>query len=237
MKSISVVLAVYGKSDFLKEQIDSIRRGNRIPDEIVLYIDKHPTNNFSDTELSQLANGLNIKIFRADNNLGPAESFRRGIIQSSGDILCLCDQDDVWSESKLSVIANCHKYSDATVHQGVIIGTSDLYNKNELLYKRDPAKRSFFRLLKQNNVFGCTMSIKGELAREIASKTKFYPMHDWILILVLKLYSLKLYFIEEPLFYYRRHSENLTQLKSQNSLLVQIKFRLTVCVNLIRYVF
>ena len=236
MTSVSVVMAVYGRSKYLPYQISSICAGYRLPEELILFIDKHPFENYSDRELNQMAKGLKIKICRSESNLGPAESFRRGIIQSSGEILCLCDQDDIWSKSKLKVVVKSHKDADATIHQGKVIRSNNLDDSQGLMYEGDPTKSSFFGQLVKNKIFGCTMSIRGDLGRSIARKTKFSPMHDWILILILKLSRANVKFISDPIFSYRRHNDNFTQLKSQNSLFLRIKFRLRLCLNLIRYV-
>ena len=59
-------------------------------------------------------------MYENDKNVGYALNFKRGIEKANGDILFLCDHDDVWFGNKLSDIVSIFENNDKIN----LIGTS-----------------------------------------------------------------------------------------------------------------
>ena len=100
---ISVAIAAYRGEKFIGEQLASIAAQTRVPDEVVVCDD-------SPDDLTEMAvNGfrdlLNIRYFRNTPALGVAANFNKALALASGDLVFLCDQDDLWYPDKVSVMS------------------------------------------------------------------------------------------------------------------------------------
>jgi hypothetical protein len=110
---ISIALATFNGAAFLGEQLDSIRRQSLQPDELIVSDDN------SSDETVEIARRFAREVaFKVTVDAHPKlanynENFVRAIGQCTGDIVALCDQDDVWAENKLAVASA--EFRDATV--------------------------------------------------------------------------------------------------------------------------
>ena len=96
---ISVALATYNPdSNFLKQQIDSLLSQTYKNIEIIISDDCSNNNAIESLNLNKYTN---IKIHKNKNNLGFVRNFERVISMCSGEIIFLCDQDDVWHATKI----------------------------------------------------------------------------------------------------------------------------------------
>lgn len=100
---ISVALAAYKGEKFIGEQIASLLEQTLLLDEIVITDD-------SPDELTEKAvkkfSDPRIRYFRNDKQLGVNRNFERAISLCSGEIIFLCDQDDVWKKDKIEKMVN-----------------------------------------------------------------------------------------------------------------------------------
>ncbi|MBQ7394595.1 MAG: glycosyltransferase [Lentisphaeria bacterium] len=94
--TISVVLACYRGEPYLARQLESLLNQSMVPDEILLCDD-------SPDSLSRelAAQYPRVRILVNDPPLGVAANFARGIAEAQGDLIFLCDQDDVWLPDKI----------------------------------------------------------------------------------------------------------------------------------------
>jgi hypothetical protein len=98
---VSVVMATYNGARFLTEQLESLKRQSRLPDELVVYDDCS-----SDRTRDMLADAarefpFKVVILHGERNVGVNGAFQRAIEASSGDIVFFCDQDDIWWTNKV----------------------------------------------------------------------------------------------------------------------------------------
>ena len=101
--TVSVAMATYNGGRFLQEQLDSIRRQTRLPDELVV-CDDGSTDDTVDILRRFAADApFKVVIDAHGQHLGFTPNFLRAIGQCAGEIVALCDQDDVWDERKLAV--------------------------------------------------------------------------------------------------------------------------------------
>jgi len=100
--SLSVALCTYQGARFLPQQLDSIAAQTRIPDELVVCDDGS-----TDATLRLIAEFAAVAPFpvrvheHVGAPLGPARNFERALRLASGDVIALCDQDDVWPAQRL----------------------------------------------------------------------------------------------------------------------------------------
>lgn len=104
---LSVVLCTYNGEAFLGEQLDSLLAQTRLPDEIVVGDDGSIDGTVAllesfVTRAGQC--GVDARLVRQRVNLGFVGNFSATMRAATGDLLFLCDQDDVWSSRKLEVM-------------------------------------------------------------------------------------------------------------------------------------
>lgn len=98
---VSIAMAVYNGSMYLKEQLDSIERQTIKPDEIVIVDDS--SSDPSDDIIASFIEHSNIavKYIKHEINKGYGMTFFDAIMMTSGDVIFLSDQDDIWAENKI----------------------------------------------------------------------------------------------------------------------------------------
>jgi glycosyltransferase involved in cell wall biosynthesis len=109
MKSLtlSIVLCTYQGERFLWQQLESLLTQTRLPDEIVVGDDASVDGSWAilqDFAVSAQSRGVRVKLLRQPVNSGYIANFSTTLREASGDILFLCDQDDVWHPTKLADI-------------------------------------------------------------------------------------------------------------------------------------
>lgn len=99
---ISIVMTTYNGEKYVKEQLDSIRVQTRKADEVLIFDDQS-----SDKTVKIIQNYIddnklnNWKITVNAVNKGWRKNFFEGIQETSGDVIFLCDQDDIWVSDKI----------------------------------------------------------------------------------------------------------------------------------------
>lgn len=110
---ISIALATFNGAAFLGEQLDSIKRQSLQPDELIICDDSSTDNTVEVAQRFAREAGFKV-VVDAHPKLGTYnENFVRAIGQCTGDVVALCDQDDVWAENKLAAAAA--EFRDPTV--------------------------------------------------------------------------------------------------------------------------
>ncbi len=205
----SVAIAAYNGEKYIVEQLNSILRQLGPEDEIIISDDGS-----SDRTLELIAGfcSAQIKVFQNPGK-GIISNIENAIRNTSGDIIFLCDQDDVWLPDKVSIIKK--RFLESRVNLVV----SDAYIVNENLevledsfFKLMNSGSGFFKNFVKNTFIGCCIAFKKELKDIVLPFPQNIPMHDsWIGLLA----ELKgeVLFIPEKLIYYRRHGDNATVLK------------------------
>ena len=113
-KKICVAIATYNGVSHLEEQLDSIAMQTVVPDEIVISDDgsKDGTmiaaRRFAETH----QNAVNTKIITDNPRHGIGGNFEWAIKHTTGDIIFICGQDDVWLPEKVHHVAEVFLQSD-----------------------------------------------------------------------------------------------------------------------------
>lgn len=103
MLSTSVVISVFNGSNYLVEQLDSIRNQSIAPNEVLIIDDCSTDGSFEIINNYIEHYHLSWKLFRNDNNEGFRANFRHLASMASSDLVFFCDQDDVWHYQKIEI--------------------------------------------------------------------------------------------------------------------------------------
>ncbi len=110
---ISIALATFNGAAFLSEQLESIKRQSLRPDQLIVCDDSSTDETVAIASNFARDAGFEVIIDVHPKLANYNENFVRAIGQCTGDVVALCDQDDVWSENKLAVATA--EFRDETV--------------------------------------------------------------------------------------------------------------------------
>lgn len=101
---ISIAMATYNGEDYLKEQLHSFLKQTSRPNELVVSDDAS-----TDTTLSIVSEAANpgefeFVLHQNASQLGYAQNFNKALGLTTGDVVFLSDQDDVWLDAKIATI-------------------------------------------------------------------------------------------------------------------------------------
>ena len=99
---ISVILATYNGSEFLKEQLDSIRNQTVTPSEVII-CDDSSTDDTADIVKEYIASNqlVNWKFFENSHNIGHYNTFLKLVSLAEEPYVFFSDQDDIWLLDKI----------------------------------------------------------------------------------------------------------------------------------------
>ena len=228
---ISVCMASYNGSKYIKIQIKSILIQLAKDDQLVIVDDFSSDNTLSIIESFK---DSRIKLFKNTKNVGVVGTFNRALNKTNGEIIFLCDQDDEWLDNKVSFIKNFFISNDIdmVVHDAKIMQGGSIVTNS--LFGQIGSSSGLFKNIYSNSYTGCCMAFRRTILRKILPiPNKKGIFHDaWIGILA-KFYKFKVIFIATPLIVYNRHESNVSTMK-RRSVLKIIPDRINLIIALIQ---
>lgn len=219
---ISVVIAAYKGEKYIEEQLRSILPQLGDGDEIIIS-DDYPAGLTKE------------RIHRIDDRRikyieGPAKglirNFEHALQNAKGDIIFLCDQDDVWMPGKVSkCVALIEKGNDLVLHDALVTD-GELKDKGITAFALHRTNTSYIKNIVQNTFVGCCMVFTRQVAQSVLPFPENLPMHDWWIALAAIKMGYRVALLNESLIKWRRHDENFTGGKT--TLMQKIKWRLTI---------
>lgn len=100
--TLSLVIATYNGARFLREQLDSIYQQTHLPDEVVVCDDGSTDGTVAILEEYKQRYGLIYAVNK--QSLGVNGNFFKAMALCTGDVISICDQDDIWFPNKLEVL-------------------------------------------------------------------------------------------------------------------------------------
>lgn len=203
---ISVALAAYKGEKYICAQLASILPQLAAEDEIIVSDDLPG----GETEKAVKALGDSRIKYIPGPGKGVCKNFENALAACSGDIIFLCDQDDVWRENKVARVAAEFKNGaslvlhDASVTDGQLNITAPSY------FEIHGVSTDLKKTLLCNTYPGCCMAFDRRLLNQALPLPKDVPMHDWWLALVAMKKKMSISVIREPLILWRRHGDNVT---------------------------
>lgn len=203
-EKVSVAMAACNGEKYIGEQVNSILCQLRPEDELVVSMDPSADETY---KILKAIDDDRIRVLEGPGK-GVVKNFENAIWHTTGDIILLSDQDDVWMPDKVAVMKEKLKDNLLVVHDAVILG-SELDGKSYSEVHR--SKAGYIQNLIRNSFIGCCMGFRSELKPVILPFPDMVPMHDhWIGLAAYKTGKVK--FIPDRLIQYRRHGENQTQM-------------------------
>jgi len=229
---ISVCVATYNGEKYIQEQIDSILANISSDDELVIS-DDGSTDNTLNIIKTYCFKNKNIKVLNGPK-LGVVKNFENAIKNSSGDIIFLSDQDDIWCDNKVEVIKEVFKKDKScsmVVHDAEVVDDRGKIIFSSFFSFRN-SREGLLKNIYKNSYIGCCMAFKREVFDLSYPFASNLPMHDWWLGLVADL-KFKSVFINDKLIKYRRHRNNVSNMH-RFPLSVMIKNRIILLKELLK---
>ncbi len=230
---ISVCLAAYEDDVYLEDQIVSILDQLNSDDEIIISDDSLTKRVY---EVCRKINDNKIKYIKGPRE-GVIKNFENALKNSSGEIIFLSDQDDIWLKDKVYDCVNSLKKYDLVLTNAIVVD-ENLDIIDELLFKKDLKYLNIFSTICKNKFIGCCMAFNRKILDESLPFPVNIPMHDWWIGLI-GLSKGKVFYNHQPYIKYRRHQHVLTntQGKSRFKIITRILFRLKLIKSLLLTIF
>lgn len=229
MDRISVCMATYNGQRFIERQLNSILAQLGKDDELIISDDSSTDDTL---KIIERFDDPRIRLYPFQKFRNAIFNFENAINKSSGDIIFLADQDDLWYEKKVEIMCQELQNYDLVVCNSTIIDENDnvIGNSYFELINSGPG---LFKNFKSNTYLGCCIAFRRAIINKALPFPKDIPMHDiWFGFVADLFYKVK--FIPQKLHAYRKHKGNLTDSSSGLSKyrpMQKIKFR----INLIKY--
>jgi glycosyltransferase involved in cell wall biosynthesis len=228
-------MAAYNGGAFVEAQLKSILSQLKENDEVVIVDDRS-----TDGTLERVARlgDPRIRLLEHEKNAGVVTTFEDALRSATGDILFLCDDDDLWTPTKVQrfIMAFAGRPDVEIVQSRVrLIDENDRPLSDSRINRRGRFLSGFWRNLYMNHYQGSAMAIRASLlGRVLPFPARKGFLHDAWIGTRNDLLGGKVAFIDEDLLLYRRHFSNVSRTKP---LLKQIQTRLALLLAHVAYAF
>jgi glycosyltransferase involved in cell wall biosynthesis len=227
-------MASFNGSKYIVCQLESILMQINFDDEIIVIDDAS-----TDDTIYKIKNlkDTRVKLFQNTDNVGVIGSFERAIRLAQGELIFLSDQDDEWLPNKVNKILNAfsenHEITLCLTDANIIDGDDDV-KENTYFQRRGKFERGVVSNILKNKYLGCAIAFKKSLVVDILPIPHTIPAHDMWIGLINEIYG-KTFYIDEPLFHYRRHSENVSSMTHAN-IITMVRWRIMLVYQLAKRV-
>ena len=229
---ISVCMATYNGARFLREQLDSVLNQLSADDELVISDDGSTDGTL---DIIKSYGDSRIRLYYATRQ-NVVLNFENALKQATGELIFLCDQDDIWFGDKVEKCV-CHLKKYALVFSNAAMFHGKNTEETELFFKDSKKKTGVLSNLAKVKFLGATIAFRRSVLERALPFPRNLAMHDIWLGLIAET-TASTHYIDEPLIYYRRHENtaSTTGHKSKNSLYTKMKIRWDLVVNLCKRV-
>ncbi|WP_157005793.1 glycosyltransferase family 2 protein [Agromyces laixinhei] len=221
--TISVALGTHNGAVFLTEQLESILAQSRPVDEIVISDDASTDGTLELAKRVIAARGAGgpapaLVALSNPTALGVTANFERALRAASGDLVVLCDQDDIWHVDRIAIAVEhflerpeldlVHADARLVDGDGAPLGSTlfeTLYVSDaELAAERDG--RAFEVLMRRNVVTGATTMLTARLVARAQPFPDSWVHDEWLAMIAA--IGGGVVAVERPLIDYRQHGGN-----------------------------
>jgi glycosyltransferase involved in cell wall biosynthesis len=228
---ISIALASYNGQKYILEQLESFSSQSKLPDEVVISDDCSTDETIALIRKFSLSAPFVVRLYLNEVNLGYAQNFANALSKTTGDLIFLSDQDDVWFPNKINDIYNIAISSEALL----IMNDAEITDSN--LNPTGYTKLNQIKSMGFNSnkfVMGCCAAIKRDLLDLTLPIDSSFPAHDTWISWFAEFMGLKLV-CSEIMQYYRRHEFNESQYSANkvvnDSHLTKLWYRVKLAAN------
>lgn len=215
---VQVLMSTYNGEKYIEEQIQSLINNQKDDIQLNLMIrdDGSSDNTIPIIKNIQKKNQMLIELIE-DINVGVTKSFLKLIeMAPEADLYFFCDQDDVWSSDKISIIETFVKKNEQPTAyvSGYYLTDAELNVQSEWIPSKN-TENSLLQILFANMVPGCVMGFnrsfvggnEEEYARGCSDCMRYMRWQQHIAV------ANSIY--EKPLVYYRQHGNNVEGVHSK----------------------
>jgi glycosyltransferase involved in cell wall biosynthesis len=224
---ISVAMCTYNGERFLPEQLASIAKQTRPPDELVVCDDKSTDRTVEIIRGFSASATYSVRIFENQQNLGFIANFERAIQLCTGDLIALCDQDDSWYPMRLE---RCEQEFAANPEVGLVFSDADIIDDQDQSTgmrlwqnfgfvgerKQRLLAGDYTVFAKNRFVTGATVMFRSRLRENCLPIGSGWLHDEWIAATAAAVADLMP--IDSPLIRYRRHTAQQVGLSPGSSL-------------------
>jgi glycosyltransferase involved in cell wall biosynthesis len=212
---ISVAMCTFNGELFLPQQLASIAKQTRLPDELVVCDDGSTDRTVELIRNFAASATYPVRIFENPKNLGFIANFERAIQLCTGDLIALCDQDDSWYPIRLE-----HSEQEFAAHPevGLVFSDADIIDDQDQLtgtrlwqnfgFEGERKQRllagDYTVLAKNRFVTGATVMFRSRLRENCLPIGSGWLHDEWIAATVAAVADVMP--IASPLIRYRQHA-------------------------------
>jgi glycosyltransferase involved in cell wall biosynthesis len=221
---VSIAMTTYNSEIFVQEQLLSLFHQTHQPDEVIIF-DDHSQDNTPHI-VAQFIEQKGLKNWHLSinqQNIGFIENFYNAIQATTGDVIFLCDQDDVWHDNKIeemvavlkanpqiAVLNTAVRLMDEN-EKGLSIKHKKGWSNENMLYRKVKENElvSFdFKFLSRRNISpGCSLCFSKKTKELFLGNKQNTIPHDWFINMLGSLQQ-GTFFYNLILTSYRIHQQN-----------------------------
>lgn len=212
---ISIALCTHNGQSFLEQQLDSLIAQTYKNIEIIV-VDDCSSDQTVEILETYAAKYPSIQLHKNKTRLGYNRNFEKALKFCKGELIAICDQDDIWKLDKLEIQQEAIKDNLLIYCDSILIDSNGhsmhckITDKLNFLRGSSPEAFLFF-----NCVSGHTILLKRKLLRHVFPFPANFHYDQWLGFVASAKGSID--FINKPLVQYRIHGNNCTDiLGSQN---------------------
>ena len=212
---ISIALATYNGSKYLREQLDSIL-AQSMDDFEVVACDDCSTDETPQILQEYASRDSRFKVYQNAKNLGFKKNFEHILSLCKGEFIAFCDQDDIWEPNHLEILYKnigdnyCIGANSLIINENGISQNKTLLEYWPIHVMPQNGKELFQHELYSNVIQGTASLIRASLIKQALPIPEDIKYHDYWFALVAGLNE-KCKYIGDVVLKYRRHSNNASE--------------------------
>jgi len=216
---ITICMAAYNGTEYLKQQIDSILAQSNQNWQLTIRDDGSDDDTVSIIEDYTRSYLGKIKLAADEGaHLGASLNFARLLEHADTEYIMFSDQDDFWLPNKIQITLNAMKTAEeiypnmpVLIHTDLKVVDSDLNTIADSMWSYQKLfpdiGNNLNKIMAQNVVTGCTMMINKKAKTVSIPVPEEAIMYDWWLAINVAKYG-KIAYLSIPTILYRQHSQN-----------------------------
>lgn len=219
MNTVTILLATYNSSKFLREQLDSLFQQTFREWTLVIRDDGSSDETIAIIKEFQQKFPNILLLEDTDKNMGASKSFMRLLEKTDSSYYFFCDHDDIWLPNKVRDSLDLMKKTElgnmmkpVIIHSDLKVVDKNLNIISNSFWKSSGIKPNYLENKNLIQVFncvtGCTMLFNKTVKELAFPYPASIPMHDWWLAIVTLRNNGIIRHIDQPTILYRQHGSN-----------------------------
>jgi glycosyltransferase involved in cell wall biosynthesis len=215
-QKVSACMAAFNGARFIDAQLNSILPQLHPQDEIVIVDDCS-----RDDTVARIAgyHDQRVRLLRHTRNSGVVATFEDALRSATGEILFLCDDDDIWAPTKVRSFLDVFKSRpkvELVTSRVRMIDENGTQLPNSRVNRMGRFLPGFWQNVFKNHFQGSAMAIRASLlGRVLPFPGHKSIQHDAWIGTRIELAGGETAFIDEDLLFYRRHAHNTERFKNR----------------------